>query len=209
TGQQHSGAFTLTNRITGNQVTVSDVASMFSISPAGMMSQSAKPAAIAAIESAAFQALVPVMAAAANFGASTNQGNPTQSPDQNTHQTPNPTSNPSNSSGPASGGSSGANPGPQNASPDDNHTTTVPLTSTPPSGTSTTNASGPTTTTTTTTTTVVTTVPDTHIIPTATVTNVSEIETAAAQSGSFNLFTLVSVANAGSPTGYVNGSATL
>src|SRR5262249_21087953 len=130
TGQQHSGAFTLTNRITGNQVTVSDVASMFSISPAGMMSQSAKPAAIAAIESAAFQALVPVMAAAANFGASTNQGNPTQAPDQNTHQPPTPSSNP-NSSGPTSGGSSGANPGPQNASPDDNHTTTVPLTSTP------------------------------------------------------------------------------
>src|SRR5262249_43156777 len=46
-------------------------------------------------------------------------------------------------------------------------------------------------------------------IPTATVTNVSEIETAAAQSGSFNLFTLVSVANAGSPTGYVGGSAML
>src|SRR5262249_24626611 len=136
TGQQHSGAFTLTNRITGNQVTVSDVASMFSISPAGMMSQSAKPAAIAAIESAAFQALVPVMASAANFGASTNQGNPTQAPDQNTHQTPNPTSNPSNSSGPASGGSSGANPTPDSGPPADNHTT-VPLNSTPASNTST------------------------------------------------------------------------
>jgi hypothetical protein len=32
TGQQYAGAFTLTNRITGNQVTVSDVASMFSVS---------------------------------------------------------------------------------------------------------------------------------------------------------------------------------
>src|SRR5262249_1329118 len=100
TGEQHSGVFTLTNRITGNQVNVSQVASMFSISAAGMMSESPKPPAIAAIESAAFQALVPVMAAAANFGATTNQGQ-----DQGTKQflnDPNqtPTSNPGSSSGP-------------------------------------------------------------------------------------------------------------
>ena len=208
TGQQFSGAFTLTNRITGNQVTVSDVASMFSVSPTGTMSESPKPPAIAAIEQAAFQALVPVMAAAANFGAATNQGNPTQTPDQNAHQPPNPSSNPS--PGPAPGGSPGANPGPQNASPDDNHPTTVPLTSTPPpSNTPPPNSSAPPTTSPTQNPVLTPITDSSHITPTATVANIAEIETATAQSGSFNIFALVSVANAGSPTGYVNGSATL
>src|SRR5204862_3822640 len=49
-GRQYAGAFTLTNRITGNQVTVNNVNSMFSVSPLGSISESAKPAAIAAIE---------------------------------------------------------------------------------------------------------------------------------------------------------------
>jgi hypothetical protein len=68
-GRQYSGVFSLTNRITGNQVTVSDVASMYSVSPAGSISESAKPPAIAAIEAATFQALVPVIAAACKLRA--------------------------------------------------------------------------------------------------------------------------------------------
>ena len=67
-GRQYAGAFTLTNRITGDQVTVNNVNSMYAVSPVGSISESAKPAAIAAIEAATFQALVPVVAAAANFG---------------------------------------------------------------------------------------------------------------------------------------------
>jgi hypothetical protein len=56
TGQQYSGVFTLTNKISGNQVTVSQVASMFGVSPTGTISESAKPPSMAAIESATFQA---------------------------------------------------------------------------------------------------------------------------------------------------------
>jgi hypothetical protein len=47
TGEQYSGVFTLTNKISGNQVTVSQVASMFSVSPAGTIGESAKPPAMA------------------------------------------------------------------------------------------------------------------------------------------------------------------
>jgi FecR protein len=44
TGEQYSGVFTLTNKISGNQVTVSQVASMFSVSPAGAISEIAEAA---------------------------------------------------------------------------------------------------------------------------------------------------------------------
>src|SRR5262249_2164468 len=63
TGEQFAGAFTLTNRITGNQVNVNSVNSMFSVSPAGTISESAKPPAIAAIEQGSFQALSAIAAA--------------------------------------------------------------------------------------------------------------------------------------------------
>src|SRR5262245_52461925 len=43
TGRQFSGAFTLTNRITGNAVNVNQVNSLFSVSPAGLISESPKP----------------------------------------------------------------------------------------------------------------------------------------------------------------------
>jgi hypothetical protein len=138
TGEQFAGAFTLTNRITGNQVLVSQVASMFSVSPAGTIAESAKPPGIQAIEQAAFQALVPVMQAAANFGGTTGPG---QSPNQTPNQTPNqnPQDNPSgpkdqgptNSPSPSPTGSPSANPAPDNKPPADNHVT-GPLTTTTP-----------------------------------------------------------------------------
>src|SRR5258708_3797131 len=63
--QQFSGVFTLTNRITGNQVTVNQANSMFSVSPSGLISESAKPLAMQAIEQASFQALSAIAAATA------------------------------------------------------------------------------------------------------------------------------------------------
>jgi FecR protein len=69
TGEQFAGVFTLTHRQTNQQVTVSDVGTMFAVSPAGTMSESPKPPGIHALEQATFQALVPVMAAATNLGA--------------------------------------------------------------------------------------------------------------------------------------------
>jgi FecR protein len=81
TGEQFSGAFTLTNRITGNQVNVNQVNSIYSVSPGGATSESPKPADIHALEQATFQALVPVMAAATNLGATIGPGqgqNPNQ-----------------------------------------------------------------------------------------------------------------------------------
>ena len=111
-GRQYAGAFTLTNRITGNQVTVNNVNSMYAVSPVGSISESAKPAAIAAIEAATFQALVPVVAAAANFGPTgpaqgqnLNQGqNQTQTQSDQSSQG----SQSSNSTGTQSSGSSGS-----------------------------------------------------------------------------------------------------
>jgi len=50
TGQQFSGTFTLTNRITGNAVNVTSVNSMFSVSPTGTIGESAKPPEVHAIE---------------------------------------------------------------------------------------------------------------------------------------------------------------
>jgi FecR protein/Bacterial Ig-like domain len=127
TGEQFAGAFTLTNRITGNQVTVNQVNSMFSVSPLGLISESAKPLAMQAIEQASFQALSAIAAAsAASMGAG-----PT-APNQYLND-PNSPSGPSNS--PAPGGSSGASPAPTNNSPVDNHPTTVTLTTTTPSDT--------------------------------------------------------------------------
>jgi hypothetical protein len=47
------------------------------------------------------------------------------------------------------------------------------------------------------------------VTPTATVTNVTDIETASVRAASFNIGAHVSVANAGTPTSFVSGSATL
>jgi VCBS repeat-containing protein len=224
TGEQYSGVFTLTNKISGNQVTVSQVASMFSVSPAGAISESPKPPGIAALENATFQALIPVMNAAASFGATTTNQNLNLNP--NAPQNPAPTSpqdspsgqkgdaGPSNSPGPASGGSSGSNPA-DNKSLPDNHAT-VQLSSQPPPGDATpvnappanappvnpppTNnppANNPTT------------PADTHVPPTATVTNVFDTETPGVRGASFKLSEHVSVSNAGTPTGFVIGNAML
>ena len=114
-GRQYAGAFTLTNRITGDQVTVNNVNSMYAVSPVGSISESAKPAAIAAIEAATFQALVPVVAAAANFGPTgpaqgqnLNQGqNQTQTQSDQSSQG-SQGSQSSNSTGSQSSGSSGS-----------------------------------------------------------------------------------------------------
>ncbi len=139
TGEQFAGAFTLTHRQTNQQVTVSDVGTMFSISPTGAMSESPKPAGIHALEQATFQALVPVMAAAANLGPATAA---TQGPNQNPNQNPNQSQdNPSGQKGgdqgasnpgsPSPGGSSGANPA-DNKPAVDKLTTTSPSSSTTP-----------------------------------------------------------------------------
>src|SRR5262245_37153654 len=106
TGEQFAGAFTLTNRITQNQVTVNNVNSMFSVSPTGTIGESAKPPAIAAIEAQTFQAMVPVMAAAAN-----NPIGPTGAAPGTNPQSPNignQTDQSSSPSGASSGGSSGS-----------------------------------------------------------------------------------------------------
>jgi large repetitive protein len=145
TGEQFAGAFTLTHRQTNQQVTVSDVGTMFSISPAGTMSESPKPPGIHALEQATFQALVPVMAAAANLGAATG---PSQGANQNTNQNANPNATQDNPSGqkggdqgasnpgsPSPGGSSGANPA-DNKPAVDKLTTTSPSSSTTPADTS-------------------------------------------------------------------------
>jgi VCBS repeat-containing protein len=204
-GRQYSGAFSLTNRITGNQVTVSDVASMYSVSPAGSISESAKPPAIAAIEAATFQALVPVIAAAANFGPTGPAQGPTQGQNQNDQSSQSTSSTGSQSSG--SGGSSGS------SAPTTPDKVTVPLTTTTTTTTDQTAASQTNTTGTTTTTTgtVVTQTTDNtpHVTPAGTVTNVSDTETASSQLGSFNIMSQVSVANPGSPTAYAGGSAAL
>jgi VCBS repeat-containing protein len=126
TGEQFAGAFTLTNRITGNQVLVSQINSIFSVSPAGTMSESPKPAEIHALEQATFQALVPVMQAAANLGGQTGpaQGqNPNQNPNQNPAQDGQQGQKSDSSPGPSPGGSGGANPAPDNKPPADNHVT--------------------------------------------------------------------------------------
>jgi VCBS repeat-containing protein len=49
----------------------------------------------------------------------------------------------------------------------------------------------------------------THVTPTGSVTDISYTETASAQLASFNIFEHVSIANAGSPTFFVSGSAQL
>jgi VCBS repeat-containing protein len=215
-GRQYSGVFSLTNRITGNQVTVSDVASMYSVSPAGSISESAKPPAIAAIEAATFQALVPVIAAVANnpIGPTGPQGptqdlnqGPTQGQNQSDQSSQSSSSTGSQSSG--SGGSSGS------SAPTTPDKVTVPLTtttnttSTGTTGTGQTNGPNTSAPTTNTNPVVTPTTDNTHITPTGTVTNVSDTETASSQIGSFNLMSQVSVANPGSPTAYVGGSAAL
>src|SRR5258708_29772932 len=122
TGRQFAGAFTLTNRITGNQVTVNQANSMFSVSPSGLISESARPLAMQAIEHASFQALSAIAAATA-----ASMGTAPTAPNQYLNDPNNP-SGPSNS--PAPGGSSGSNPAPANNSPADNHPTTITLATT-------------------------------------------------------------------------------
>src|SRR5215471_994547 len=142
TGEQFAGAFTLTNRITGNQVNVNSVNSMFSVSPAGTISESTKPPAIAAIEQASFQALSAIAAATA-AGMGTGPTGPTQylnDPNSPSGTKPGDTGP---GSGPAPGGSGGANTAPTNTSPNDNHPTTTTSTTThvdtPPANTGPTN----------------------------------------------------------------------
>jgi len=137
TGEQFAGSFTLTNRITDNQVNVSSVNSMFSVSPNGAIGESAKPAAVHAIEQASFQALSTIAAAtAASMG--TAPTGPTQGPNPNPD---NPSGQgPSNS--PAPGGSGGASPAPTNTSPTDNSPTKITFTTTTPSDTPPANTGG-------------------------------------------------------------------
>jgi VCBS repeat-containing protein len=211
TGEQFAGSFLLTNRITGNQVTVNQVNSMFSVSPAGLISESAKPLAMQAIENASFQALSAIAAAtAAGMGTATN------APNQFLNDPNSPTGpKAGDPGGPAPGGSPGANPAPTNPSPTDHAPTTVPLTPTTAPDTTPANTGGPTTTPPNPNTTPPTVTPSTpstspqHITPTGTVTNVTETEAAIHQIGSFSLLEHVSIANPGGSTNYVSGSATL
>ena len=218
TGDQFAGAFTLTNRITGNQVLVSQVNSIFSVSPGGTTSESPKPAEIHALEQATFQALVPVLQSAANLGVQTglNQGtnqNLNQNPNQNPAQDGQQGQKSDSSPGPSPGGSSGANPA-DNQPPADTKPTTVPLT---PAGPETqpppaTPAQTPVPTNTlpvTTPQTPTQTPTQTHITPTGSVADVAKTEAPGAQFESFNIFERVSIANAGSATGFVDGSAVL
>src|SRR5262245_8522885 len=190
---------------------VTNVNSMFSVSPTGTIGESAKPPAIAAVEAATFQAMVPVMAAAANnpigpTGAAPgtnpqgpNIGNQTDQSSQSTSSTSSQSS--------SSGGSSGTSAPLTSDKP-----VTVQLTTTTTTDTTQTGQTNTATNTgTTTTTSVVTQTTDNtpHVTPTGSVTNVSDSETASSQIGSFNLMSQVSVANPGSPTAYVNGSAAL
>src|SRR5262249_45922414 len=127
TGEQFAGAFTLTNRITGNAVNVSSVNSMFSVSAKGTMGESTKPLAMAAIEQASFQALSAIAAATAASMGNTPTG-PT-GPNINLNAPPDTPSGPG--SGPAPGGSGGASPAPTNTSPTANPTKiTFPTTTT-------------------------------------------------------------------------------
>src|SRR5439155_8287949 len=180
----------------------------------GSISESAKPAAIAAIEAATFQALVPVVAAAANFGptAPTQGANPNLNQGQNQTQN-DPSSQSTSSTGSQSSGSSGSGGSSGAADKPADKPVTVALTpTTTPTDTAPTGQTNTTPTTTGTTTPITTVVtPDStpHITPTGTTTNVSDTETASAQAGGFDIMSHVSVANPGSPTGYVNGSGTL
>jgi VCBS repeat-containing protein len=128
TGEQFAGAFTLTNRITGNQVNVSQVNSMFSVSPTGTIGESAKPPEMHAIEGQSFQALHAIAAATA-----AGMGTAPTGPNQFLND-PNSPSGPKGGdpapSGPAPGGSSGANTAPTNTSPADNQQTTATTTTT-------------------------------------------------------------------------------
>jgi VCBS repeat-containing protein len=217
TGEQFAGSFTLTNRITNNQVTVSQVASMFSVSPAGTISESAKPAGIAAIEQASFQALSAIAAATA-AGMGTAPTGPAQGPNL-------PNANPDTPSGPkagdtgpsgspASGGSSGPSSAPTNTSPTDNTQKTVPLTTTPPGETPPANTGGPANgqnnTPLAVNTPLTTNTTHPNVKPIAAATDAADTETATPQAGSFSINALVSITDPDdTPTGYVSGSATL
>src|SRR5262245_6092717 len=216
TGEQFAGAFTLTNRITGNAVNVSSVNSMFSVSPNGSIGESTKPPAIAAIEQASFQALSAIAAAtAASMGtAPTGPTGPTQFLNDPNSPSGTKTGDTGPGSGPASGGSSGANTAPTNTSPTDNSPTKITLTPTTAPDTTPANTGGTGTTPTNNNTnqpTSTTTSANTsqHITPTGTVTNVTDAEAATHQIGSFSLLEHVSITNPGPSANYVSGSATL
>jgi VCBS repeat-containing protein len=211
TGEQFAGAFTLTNRITGNQVNVNSVNSMFSVSPNGTIGESAKPPAIQAIEQASFQALSAIAAATA---ASMGQGptGPTQSPDQNPSANPDHPSGPSNS--PAPGGSGGPSSAPTNNSPTDNSPTKITFTTTTTPDTTPANTGGPINTPNNAplpvNPTLTTNQPLPNVKPTAVATDATDTETATHQAGSFSINAHVSIADPDdTPTGYVSGSATL
>jgi VCBS repeat-containing protein len=187
---------------------VSSVNSMFSVSPAGAISESAKPAAMQAIEAASFQALSAIAAATAQ-----SMGTAPTGPNQflNDPNSPTGPTGTAGDHGPAPGGSPGGNTAPTNTSPVDNHPTTVPLTPTTAPTTTPTNPGGPGNTPPTPNTTPPVTTPTTntspHITPTGTVTDVTESEAATHQIGSFSLLDHVSIANPGGSTSYVSGSA--
>jgi T1SS-143 domain-containing protein len=124
TGEQFAGSFTLTNRITNNQVNVTSVNSLFSVSPNGAIGESAKPPAVHAIEGQSFQALSAIAAATA-----AGMGTGPTGPNLNLNATPDIPSGPGNA--PAPGGSSGPSSAPTNTSPIDNHPTTTTSTTTP------------------------------------------------------------------------------
>jgi VCBS repeat-containing protein len=239
TGEQFAGSFTLTNRITNNQVNVSSVNSMFSVSPNGAIGESAKPAAVHAIEQASFQALSTIAAATA-----ASMGTAPTGPNQYLNDPNSPSgpkagdTGPSNS--PAPGGSGGASPAPTNTSPDNTPTkitfTTTTTVDTPPA-----NTGGPTNTPPANTGGPVTppantgpantpnntnqsNTPDNtnqnntppaanpppNVKPTATATGATDTEAATPQPGSFSINALVSITDPDdTPTGYVGGSATL
>src|SRR5262249_17535860 len=130
TGEQFSGAFTLTNRITGNAVNVTSVNSIFSVSPTGTIGESAKPPGMHAVEGQSFQTLSAIAASTA-----TSMGTAPTGPNQflNDPNSPSGTKagDPGQGNSPAPGGSSGASPAPTNNSPTDNQQPTTPSTTTP------------------------------------------------------------------------------
>src|SRR5262249_281898 len=200
TGLAYAGACTLTHRITGNQVAVSDVASMFSVSPTGTISASAKPAAIAAIEQATFQALIPVMAAGTNLGATTG---PAQGQNQNLNQNQNQNQGSDQKGGQGQGATNASGPpgssdatqptGPDNGPGNNPATNPGQITSLAPVQPSTPTNSPVTPTN-------PTPITAAHITPTGATTDVADTQTTNSQSASFNLFAQASIFNAATPT---------
>src|SRR5262249_7431450 len=163
--------------------------------------------AIAAIESATFQALVPVMAAGANFGANIgpaqgqNQNlnlNQNQNQNQSSDQKSAASSDPKSAASNAPSTNSGS-VGSGQAGPETKDLGNTPITNTAPGTvTLTTDQTSPqiTNSAVTNPTTATATPAAPHITPTGTTTDVADTQT-------FNLFSHVSIANAGTPTGYI------